>query len=498
MQKPNNMSQYILAIDQGTSSTKTVIFDDEGNAFARASVVLETKYYGDGFVEQEPEGIYQNVIDSVTQCLEDFKSKGGEVSAIKACGISNQRETFVIWDKTGKPLYNAVVWQCKRSVAVCERLKEEGFEEMLRSKTGLIVDPYFSGSKLVWLYENEPEIKAAIIDGNAWFGTVDTWLLYKFTKGKVYKTDYTNASRTMFFNLETLTWDQEIFQRLGLENLNLPEVQPSSSFFGDTNFDELVPQSIPVTAMIGDSHAAAFGEGCFDEGSAKATLGTGCSILMNAGSELKTSNKGMVATICWSTEQEIAYALEGVIVSCGSTLEWLKNELGLLSNATEAETMANSVQNNAGVYIIPAFSGLGAPYWQMKRKAEIKGLTFSSNKNHIVRSALESIPYQVMDVVNAMEEDTGIPLKELRVNGGITANKFVMQFLSDLLQKDVLNIDFPDISALGAAYLAGLKAGVFRDIAHLRTLKKHQLTALSSKIFEVEKYYQGWLKAVNS
>jgi len=490
------MSQYILAIDQGTSSTKTILFDEKGDAFSRASVTLETKYYGDGFVEQDPEAIYQNVIQSLTECLKEFKLKGGEIADIKACGISNQRETFIVWDEKGNPLYNAIVWQCKRSVAVCERLKEEGFEEMLRSKTGLIVDPYFSGSKLIWLYGNEPEIRDAIISGKAWFGTVDTWLLYKFTNGKVYKTDYTNASRTMFFNLETLTWDRDILQRLGFGNLNLPKVQPSSSYFGDTNFNGLLAKDIPVTAMIGDSHAAAFGEGCFDTGSAKATLGTGCSILMHAGNKLKTSEKGMVATICWSTEQEVAYALEGVIVSCGATIEWLKNELGILPAASAAEDMANAVEHNGGVYIIPAFSGLGAPYWQMKRKAEIKGLTFSSNKNHIVRAALESIPFQIMDVIDAMEADTGITLRELRVNGGITANKFVMQFLADLLQKDVLNIDFPDISALGAAYLAGLKAGVFKDIEHLRTLKKHQLTGLSSRIFYVEKDYQGWLNAV--
>ncbi|RZM23613.1 MAG: carbohydrate kinase, partial [Pedobacter sp.] len=349
------MSGYILAIDQGTSSTKTVVFNHKGDAVARASVALETKYYGEGFVEQDPEAIYQNVIASITQCLKEYKLEGGDITAIKAIGISNQRETFIVWDESGTPLYHAVVWQCKRSVAVCERLKAEGFEDTLRSKTGLIVDPYFSGSKLVWLYENEPAVKEAIENGKAWFGTIDTWLLYKFTNGRTYKTDYTNASRTMFFNLETLSWDREILQYLGFENLNLPEIQPSSSFFGDTDLGGLLPATIPVTAMIGDSHAAAFGEGCFDAGSAKATLGTGCSILMNAGNKLTTSEKGMVATICWSTEEQVAYALEGVIVSCGATLEWLKNELGLLKQASEAEDMALAVEDNGGVYIVPAF-----------------------------------------------------------------------------------------------------------------------------------------------
>jgi glycerol kinase len=490
------MAQYILAIDQGTSSTKTILFDEQGNAFARASVNLKTSYYGDGFVEQQPGDIYQNVLDSVNSCIGEFKQKGGDVSLIKACGISNQRETFVIWDEKGTPLYNAIVWQCKRSVGVCERLKSEGFEDLLRSRTGLIIDPYFSGTKLVWLYENDDNIKNAIDRGEAYFGTVDTWLLYKLSGGAAYKTDYTNASRTMFFNLETLSWDQEIIKQLGLTNLNLPEVQASSSFFGTTNFNQLLAQKIDITAMIGDSHAAAFGEGCFDAGSAKATLGTGCSILMNAGNTFRNSDKGMVATICWSTEQEVAYALEGVIVSCGATIEWLKNELGLLQHAADAENMALAVADNGGVYIIPAFSGLGAPYWQMKRRAEIKGLTFGSNKNHIVRAALESIPYQIMDVIKAMEADTGISLKELRVNGGITANKFVMQFLADLLQKQVMNIDFPDISALGAAYLAGLKAGVFKDIEQLRGLKNHQVTPQSADLSGVEKVYQEWLKVI--
>ncbi len=491
------MNRYILAIDQGTSSTKTIIFNERGDVLSRASVPLHTSYFGDGFVEQDPEGIYQNVLESIKACLDIFKANGGKTEDIKACGISNQRETFVLWDEKGQPLHNAVVWQCKRSVAICDRLKaKEGFENLLKAKTGLLVDPYFSGTKLLWLYENEPSVAAAIRNNNAYFGTIDSWLLYKFTHGKTYKTDYTNASRTMFFNLQNLSWDRDILVKLGLENLNLPEVQVSSSYFGETDFSGLLKNKIAVTALIGDSHAAAFGEGCFDTGSAKATLGTGCSILMNTGENLQFSRNGMVSTICWSTEEKVAYAFEGVIVSCGSPIEWLKNELGILKNATDAEEMALSVEDNGGVYLIPAFSGLGAPYWDMKRKGEIKGLTFSSNKKHIIRAALEAIPYQIMDVITAMEKDGNISLKELRINGGITSNNFVMQFLTDLLQRQVLNIDFPDISALGAAYLAGLKAGIFKDIDHLRMLKEHQLTSLSADVFKIEKAYQGWLKAV--
>ena len=292
---------YILAIDQGTSSTKTIIFDAQGVARFKATEPLHTHYLEGNRVEQEPEVIYQNVLTSIEKCLERFKLDGGDLGQIKACGISNQRETFVLWDKFGKPLYNAVVWQCKRSVEVCDRLKGEGLETKINQKTGLIIDPYFSGTKVIWLYENEPLIKEAVDRGEAYFGNVDTWLLYKMTGGKSFMTDYTNASRTMFFNLKELKWDQELLGYFGLANLNLPDLKPSSYHFGETNLNGLLDHEISISAMIGDSHAAAFGEGCFEPGNAKATLGTGSSILMNIGSEPKTSENGMVTTICWST-----------------------------------------------------------------------------------------------------------------------------------------------------------------------------------------------------
>jgi glycerol kinase len=491
------MSRYILSIDQGTSSTKTILFDEEGEVFAKGSEPLKSTFYGDGFVEQNPEEIYQNVLISVARCLEDFQTKGGKQEEIKACGISNQRETFVLWDNTGKPLYNAVVWQCKRSVAICDRLTKSGIEKDVKSKTGLIIDPYFSGTKLIWLYENDEKVKRTIDKGEAYFGTVDSWLLYRLTKGKSYLTDFTNASRTLFFNLSQLKWDKELLSVFGLSKLNLPEPKPSSYHFGESDFDGILDMMLPISAMIGDSHAAAFGEGCFFPGTAKATLGTGCSILMNIGSEPKSSGNGMITTICWSTEDRVDYALEGVIVSCGATIEWIKNELELFRESLETEIMANAVQDNNGVYIIPAFSGLGAPYWEMNRKASITGLTFGANKNHIVRAALESIPYQIKDVIAAMEEDTGIDLKELMVNGGITSNNFVLQFLADLLNKRVINMGMPDVSALGAAYLAGLKAGVYKDIDHLRSLNSNKSVNDPSPDTElVKKYHQGWLSAI--
>lgn len=487
---------YILAIDQGTSSTKTILFDEEGKPFAKGSAPLKTIYLDNGFVEQDPEAILQNVLTAVEKCLADFKSKGGEVNDIKACGISNQRETFVVWDEKGTPLYNAVVWQCKRSVDICSRWKEAGHESMIKSKTGLLIDPYFSGSKLLWLYENNEEIKSTIDSGNAYFGTVDTWLLYKLTNGKSYFTDYTNASRTLFFNLNTLDWDKDILQTFGLSALNLPQPKPSSAFFGQTDFGGLLPSPIDITGMIGDSHAAAFGEGCFTPGTAKATLGTGCSILMNIGERPKEASNGMVTTMCWSTEEKVQYAFEGVIVSCGATVEWLKNSLGLFTDSKETEDMATAVADNGDVYLVPAFSGLGAPHWDMNRKASISGLTFGTTKNHVVRAALESIPYQIKDVIVAMEKDTAIELQQLMVDGGMTSNEFVLQFLTDLLNKPVINIGQLDVSALGAAYMAGLKIGVYKDLEHLKRLNNDKKVYKLSDQNKVNVYYEAWKKAL--
>lgn len=489
---------YILSIDQGTSSTKTIIFNNEGQAVSRAAEPLKTYYLPGGLVEQEPEEIYRNILISIEKCLALFRTLGGNPAQIAVAGISNQRETFVIWDKAGKPLYNAIVWQCKRSVQICERLRSEGLQETIKAKTGLIIDPYFSGSKLIWLYENVDKVRKAIDAGEAYFGTIDTWLLFKLTNGQKYLTDYTNASRTLFFNLHELQWDRELLRTFGLSCLNLPEAKPSSFVFGQADFEGLLQRPVNIGSMIGDSHSAAFGEGCYSPGTAKATLGTGCSILMNVGSELKDSKNGMVSTICWSTEERVDYALEGVIVSCGATIEWLKNNLGLFSESKETEAMATSVNDNGGVYLVPAFSGLGGPYWDMTRKASITGLTFDSTLKHVVRAALESIPYQIKDVIVAMESDSEIHLKELMADGGMTSNEFVLQFLSDLLEKQVVNIGIPDVSALGAALLAGLKAGIFKDIDHLSRLNTEKKIIVPHLNSEVKKWYSGWLETIKN
>jgi glycerol kinase len=490
--------RYILAIDQGTSSTKSLIFNEEGKAIAKGSEPLRTNYLENGFVEQDPEDIYQNVLASVRKCLIEFNKEGLDTKDVACLGISNQRETFVLWDKNGKPLYPAVVWQCKRSVQVCEQLKQRGLNEKVQQKTGLVIDPYFSATKLIWLFQHNESIRNAIQKGEAYFGTIDTWLLYKLSGGKQYLTDHTNASRTLFFNLHSLGWDEELIKEFGLSGIQLPQVTTSSYHFGDTTLDGLFKKSIPVASLIGDSHAAAFGEGCFEPGTAKATLGTGCSILMNIGSKPVQSKNGMVTTICWSTEDRTSYALEGVIVSCGATVEWLKNELQLFSDSKETGAMANAVHDNGGVYLIPAFSGLGSPHWQMERRASISGMSFATTKNHIVRAALESIAFQIKDVIVGMEQDAAVPLRELNTNGGITSNQFVMTFLVNLLNKKVASSTMPDVSALGTAYLAGLHTKIFKDLDHLSQLNAGKRIFQPSGENKVGSYYNEWKKRISN
>ena len=493
-------TEFILAVDQGTSGTKAVVFDTAGAVVAKATEPLASQFPRPGFVEQDPLEVYENARAAVRKCLTAFQATTASgLDTIVTCGISNQRETFVLWDESGTPLCNAIVWQCKRSVDICSRLRGTELESQIKQRTGLIVDPYFSGTKLLWLRENTPDLAAAIRAGRAWFGTVDTWLLYKLTGGTQYLTDHTNASRTLLFNLDALDWDRHLLTEYGLDGLKLPGVQPSSSQFGATDFDGLLPKPIPISAMIGDSHAAAFGERCFASGTAKATLGTGCSILLNTGSKKVASHAGMVTTICWSTPERIDYALEGIIVACGATIDWLRDSLGLFADSAQTAEMALSLEDNAGVYLVPAFSGLGAPHWKMDLRAAALGLTLGCNKSHIVRAALESIPYQIKDVIVAMEDESGVGLEQLNVDGGITGNEFVMRFLADLLATEVVNIGLADVSALGAALLAGLHEGVFEDIARLQQLiTKTQVYAPRSDAQGVRMAYEGWKRAVQT
>ena len=465
-------NKYILAIDQGTSSTKTLIFDQAGRVVARGVEMLESRYFDGGLVEQDPCGIWENVRASAGKCIWNFKSEGYDPADISAIGISNQRETFVVWDAEGLPLHPAVVWQCKRSVSICQDLREAGLEELVRARTGLVIDPYFSATKLIWLKEHVSGVRDAIEAGEAYFGTIDSWLLHCMTDGRVHATDHTNASRTLMFDIHRLEWDEELIGAFALQGIRLPEVRPGAGYFGDTDLGGLLPFRVPVTGMLGDSHAAAFGECCFSAGEAKATLGTGCSILMNIGEHPMPSKNGMVTTICWSTPDKVCYAYEGVIVSCGSTLQWVSDRLGLFGDPRQTAVMAAAVPDNGGVVLVPAFSGLGSPHWQADRRASITGIGFDTTKEHIVRAALESIPYQIRDVIDAMAVDAGIRTDVLKVDGGITANPFVMQFLADLLQRPVDTIGMPDVSAMGAAFMAGLGAGLFHDVSAFRGMSQ--------------------------
>ena len=487
--------RYLLAVDQGTSGTKALVLNSLGEIVSNATVKTRSHFPQPGFVEQDPYEIYQSVLSSVRLCLDKFTGKPEDITA---CGISNQRETIILWDREGVPLYNAVVWQCKRSVDICNRLKASNIENEINARTGLIVDPYFSGTKVVWLHENIEAVKHAIDRGDAYMGTVDTWLLFKLTGGKSYFTDYTNASRTLFFNINTLQWDDYILEQFNLKNLHLPEPKPSTHLFGQSDFEGIFDRQLPITAVIGDSHAAAFGEGVFDAGNAKATLGTGASILLNTGNQTVASQNGMVSTICWSTRERVDYALEGMIVSCGATITWLRDQLGLFHDNRQTEQMALEAGHNHGVYLIPAFGGLAGPYWKMDARAMITGLTFGSDKNHIVRAALESVCYQVKDIISSMEKDSDIKLVRLMVDGGLTANRFLMTFLADLLQADVVNIGMEDVSALGAAYMAGLESNVFKDLNHLKQLNTARTVFSPGQgVEDTSRSYRGWLKTLN-
>ncbi|GLR19936.1 FGGY family carbohydrate kinase [Portibacter lacus] len=494
------LKSYILSIDQGTSGTKAIIFNQNGEIVSKATAPLRSIYLSAGYVEQDPFEIYNSVLNAVKACVLEFRKKyTADVHQIVSCGISNQRETFVLWDQDGKPFHNAVVWQCKRSIAICESLKESKYETKINEKTGLTIDAYFSATKVMWLNQNIPHLRKSISEGQVFFGTVDTWLLYNLTSKQTFKTDHTNASRTLFYNIYNLSWDKELLQIFELEQLNLPEVVSSSSNFGSSTFGGVFNYEIPITGMIGDSQAAFFGEECFSIGQAKATLGTGCSILWNAEKLDPNRNNRMMTTIGWSHEGRVRYALEGVIVSCGSTIEWLKNQLNIFESNEDIEKMAVSLPSNEGVYLIPAFSGMGAPYWKQDWKASIHGLTFKTTKAHLVRAALESIAYQIFDVIKSMEGETGITLEELKVNGGITANQFLMQFLADLLNIPAVNKGITDVSAWGAAMIAGLGHELWDSIEEFPITKPGAVKTYipSDERPEVQEYHAQWLKLIH-
>lgn len=454
------MCKYILSIDQGTTSSRAIVFNKSGEIVSVGQKEFMQIYPGDGCVEHDPMEIWGTQIGVV---FEAINKAGASLDDISAIGITNQRETTVVWDRnTGKPVYNAIVWQCRRTAAFCDELKNRGLGETIKKKTGLIIDAYFSGSKIKWILDNVEGAREKAERGELLFGNIDTWLIWNLTGGKVHATDYSNASRTMIFNIHTLDWDEDILKVLDIPKTMLPEVKPSSHIYGYTSRD-IIGAEIPISGDAGDQQAALFGQGCFKEGMAKNTYGTGCFMLMNTGLKPVESQNGLLTTIAYGIDGKVYYALEGSIFVGGAVVQWLRDEMRMIRTSAESEEYAKSVEDTNGVYIVPAFVGMGAPYWDMYARGTVIGLTRGAKKEHFIRAALESIAYQSMDVLCSMEEDSLIKLNSLKVDGGASVNNFIMQFQSDVLNVPVCRPKVIETTALGAAYLAGLAVGFWED-----------------------------------
>lgn len=455
--------QYIMSLDQGTTSSRCILFDKQGNIISMAQKEYRQIYPKAGWVEHDPMEIWQSQLEVAQQALAQKNLTATDISAI---GITNQRETTILWDKrTGKPIYNAIVWQCRRTAPDCDALAE--YQDLFRQKTGLLLDAYFSATKIRWILDHVPNARTLAAQGNLLFGTVDTWLIWHLTGGQVHATDYSNASRTMLFNIHTLQWDEEILQLLDIPASILPKVVPSSGVLGYT-LPFHFGSPIPIAGVAGDQQAALFGQACFTPGSAKNTYGTGCFLLMNTGDKPVLSKNGLLTTIAWGLDNTITYALEGSVFVAGAAIQWLRDELELIQTAQETEALALSVPDTCGVYFVPAFVGLGAPHWDAYAHGTLTGLTRGANRRHIVRAALESMAYQTYDVLHAMEEDAKIPLAELRVDGGAAANQFLLQFQADITGVPVLRPTILETTALGACYLAGLAVGYWKDLSEIR------------------------------
>ncbi|NLK38094.1 MAG: glycerol kinase GlpK [Epulopiscium sp.] len=490
------MSQYIMALDQGTTSSRCILFDHKGNVVSTAQKEYPCFYPQSGWVEQNPMDIWSTQISVAQEALYKI---GATYKEIAAMGITNQRETTIVWDKrTGKPIHNAIVWQCRRTAPYCDSLKQQGLGKLFQEKTGLMIDAYFSATKIRWILENVPSAREEAEKGNLLFGTVDTWLIWNLTKGAVHATDYSNASRTMLFNIHTLSWDKEILAKLGIPEQMLPQVFPSSHIFGTTDAS-LFGGEIPISAAAGDQQSALFGQTCFEVGSAKNTYGTGCFMLMNTGQKPVLSKNGLLTTIAWGQGGTVTYALEGSIFVAGAAIQWLRDEMQLISSSAESEKAANQVPDTNGVYMVPAFVGLGAPYWDSYARGAIVGLNRNTNRNHIIRATLESLAYQTCDVLQAMEEDSGIALQSLRADGGACANNFLMQFQANIIGVPVDRPVCIETTALGAAYMAGLAIRYWKD---LDVIKAHwNIDKTFYPLFteaEQEEKRSGWKRAVQS
>ena len=487
--------KYILTLDQSTSGSKCLLVDSLGKIRYKTYKSHKQIYPQAGWVEHDPIEIYENVKTIAKDIIHLNNIKEDEILGM---AITNQRETVVVWDKnTGKPIYNAIVWQCRRTADICDRLKEKGLEPIIKEKTGLIVDAYFSATKINWILENVEGAREKAENGELLFGTVDTWLIWNLTRGKVHITDYSNASRTMLYNIKELKWDEDILNELNIPKSMLPQVRPSSEIYGYTDGEMLAGAKIPISGCAGDQQAALFGQTCFEKGSVKNTYGTGCFLLMNTGDKIVESKNGLLTTIAWGVDGKVNYALEGSIFVGGASIQWLRDELRLIYDSGQSEYYANQVKDTNGVYVVPAFTGLGAPYWDMYARGAIFGLTRGAKRGHIVRATLESIAYQTKDVLNAMQEDSDIDLKCLRVDGGASANNFLMQFQSDILNA---NIDRPKVietTALGAAYLAGLSVGFYKSVDEIKEkweIEKEFIPNMDERKRII--LYKGWKRAV--
>lgn len=488
------MKKYVMALDQGTTSSRCILFDKKGTMCSVAQREFTQIYPQPGWVEHDPMEIWSSQLSVAVEALGKI---GAGVDEVAAIGITNQRETTIVWEKaTGKPIYNAIVWQCRRTAKRIEELIASGYGQMIREKTGLIPDAYFSGSKIEWILQNVPGARERAKRGELLFGTVDTWLIYQLTKGKTYVTDYTNASRTMLFNIHTLTWDDEILKLFGIPRCMLPEVKPSSSIYGYSE-ETLIGGSIPIAGAAGDQQAALFGQCCFEPGDVKNTYGTGCFLLMNTGTEAIRSANGLLTTIAAGTGDQVQYALEGSVFVAGAAVQWLRDELQLIRSASETEVAACAVADTNGVYVVPAFTGMGAPYWNPYARGMIVGLTRGAKREHLIRATLESLAYQTAEVLEAMEKDAGTKLRKLRVDGGASSNNFLMQFQADILDAEVIRPACIETTALGAAYLAGIAVGFWSDLDDIKTnWQKAQIFQPSMQTEEREAHLKGWKRAV--
>lgn len=486
---------YILAIDQGTTGTTSILIDKKGGAAGKVNHEFPQYFPKPGWVEHDPMEIWDCSMRTVRSVLKKTGVKGGQIAAI---GITNQRETTVLWDRDGKPAHNAIVWQCRRTAKICDDLKKAGHAKSIASKTGLVVDAYFSGTKVKWLLDNVNGARAAAMKGNLRFGTIDSWLVYNLTGGKTHSIEISNASRTMLYNIRKLCWDKDILRILDIPESILPGVSDSSGVVGYTKGLKELPDGIPISGIAGDQQAALFGQTCFKEGASKCTYGTGAFLLMNTGSKPVASRTGLVTTIGWKIGGKVVYALEGSVFICGAAIQWLRDGLRIIKNAAESEPLAASVPDTGGVYFVPALVGLGAPHWDMYARGTIVGITRGTTRAHIARAALEAMCYQTRDIVDAMSKDAGIKLKSLNVDGGAVVNNFLMQFQSDITGVRVNRPKMVETTALGCAFLAGLAVGFWKDMKELEKARRtDRIFKPEMKPAQREQLYAGWKRAID-